>query len=514
MSQTDSLSNNKRIAKNTLLLYFRMIIIMGVQLYTVRVILNTLGSSDYGLYNVVGGVVTMFAFLSSTMATASQRYFAYEIGKGNKDQLQKTFSMTLLIYCMIGVIILLLAETIGLWFLNNKMTIPPDRLTAANWVYQFAILSFILTMFQVPYNAMVIAHERMNIFAYVSILEVSMKLLIVYLLIVLPHDKLITYAILGFIVTFIITSTYKIYCLRNFTESHFKYYWSKPLFKEITSYSGWNLFGAMASLMNNQGINIILNIFFGPVVNAARAIAFQVNTSLNQFVQNFLTSTRPQITKYYAQGQVLSMVNMTLSVAKYSFFLLLLISLPLLVFTKDIFDLWLSSYPQYTILFTRIIIITTLVDSLSYPLMATFQATGRVKKYQIIVGGIILFNVPISYLVFKYTTLDASACLWIVFSVSLICLLVRLILLQQLLNMAIVKLFFLRVIIPIISVGSIMLLASYMVKTYYISSYSYILISLSILMAVYIALLYCIGLSAEEKSFLKKALEKLKNKVK
>ena len=189
-------------------------------------------------------------------------------------------------------------------------------------------------------------------------------------------------------------------------------------------------------------------------------------------------------------------------------------SLPLLVFTKDIFDLWLSSYPQYTILFTRIIIITTLVDSLSYPLMATFQATGRVKKYQIIVGGIILFNVPISYLVFKYTTLDASACLWIVFSVSLICLLVRLILLQQLLNMAIVKLFFLRVIIPIISVGSIMLLASYMVKTYYISSYSYILISLSILMAVYIALLYCIGLSAEEKSFLKKAFEKLKNKVK
>lgn len=512
MSQTDSLSNNKRIAKNTLLLYFRMIIIMGVQLYTVRVILNTLGSSDYGLNNVVGGVVTMFAFLSSTMATASQRYFAYEIGKGNKDQLQKTFSMTLLIYCMIGVIILLLAETIGLWFLNNKMTIPPDRLTAANWVYQFAILSFILTMFQVPYDAMVIAHERMNIFAYVSILEVSMKLLIVYLLVILPSDKLITYAILGFCVTFIITSIYKTYCLRNFTESHFKYYWSKPLFKEITSYSGWNLFGAMASLMNNQGINIILNIFFGPVVNAARAIAFQVNTSLNQFVQNFLISTRPQITKYYAQGENDKMLKLVFQSSKFSFFLIFFFALPILFEIPFIFQIWLKNIPEYTVLFTRLIIIGALIDALSYPLMAAAQATGKIKGYQSIVGTTMLLNVPTSYILLKLG-FEAEYVFYTAIVNSVVCLFIRLIMLRKMVGLS-VSCFATKVILRIIPVAIISIVCVYLIKQLQLISYlEFTTIFISSFLFVFFSS-YLIGLDNQERYLVKDQVNKLIKKIK
>jgi O-antigen/teichoic acid export membrane protein len=282
-----STENNKRIAKNTLMLYFRMLLIMGVSLYTVRIVLNTLGVEDYGIYNVVGGIVVMFSFLSNTMASASQRFFAFELGRKDYDQLKKTFSMTVTIYLIIAVIILILAETLGLWFLNTQLSIPVERMETANWVYQFTIFSFMMTMLTVPYNAAIVAHERMNVYAYVSIVEAFLKLLIVYILVLFSYDKLKLYAILMFGVTTFITLIYRTYCKRQFQECSYNFYWEKPLFKELIGYSGWNLFGAIAGILNNQGINILLNIFFGPIVNAARAIAYQVNTAVNQFVTNF-----------------------------------------------------------------------------------------------------------------------------------------------------------------------------------------------------------------------------------
>ncbi|MBI9034690.1 MAG: oligosaccharide flippase family protein [Bacteroidales bacterium] len=433
-----SSQNNKRIAKNTMMLYFRMLLIMGVTLYTVRVVLNVLGAEDYGIYNVVGGIVIMFSFLSNTMATASQRFFAYELGRNNLAQLKKTFSMTLSIYVLIAIIILIMAETVGLWFLNTQMTIPENRMEAANWVYQFSIFSFMMTMFTIPYYASIIAHERMNIYAYASIAEALLKLGILYLLVLFSVDKLKLYAILVFVVTASITVVYRIYCKRQFEECKYKFYWDKPLFKELIGYSGWNLFGALAALCNVHGINILLNVFFGPVVNAANAVAYRVSSAINQFVMNFLTAVKPQITKYYAVGKVSQMINLVCQSSKYSFFLLLILSMPILLETNFVFRLWLEATPEYVVLFTRLVVVNALVNSLSYPLMTAAQATGMIKKYQTIVGSVMLLNIPLAYIALK-VGLPAQSALYIGILISLLCLYLRLKLLKTMINLSITR---------------------------------------------------------------------------
>lgn len=433
---------------------------MGVQLYTVRVVLEALGASDYGINNVVGGVVYMFSFLSATMATASQRYFAFEIGRGDQFQLRKTFSMTLLIYCLISIIIFFLLETLGVWFLGAKINIPVNRIAAANWVYQFAVVSFFLTMFQVPYNALVIAYERMNFFAYVGVLEAVLKLSVAYLLTTGSYDKLVLYAALNLGVTFLVAAISIIYCLTNFKESRFKYYWNKSLFYEITSYSGWNLFGSLAALMNNQGVNIVLNMFFGPIVNAARAIAFQINTALNLFVQNFMTATRPQITKYHAQGDNEKMVDLVYRSSKFSFFLLFLVSLPIMFEMPFILKIWLNEVPEYTILFARIIIVTTMFDCLSYSIQAAFQATGKIKLYQTIVGIMVILNIPISYFLFK-SNFPPQAALYVIFCNVVLCLFIRLALLKKLILELSIKRYISKVLRPIFIVACLVGLAVY-----------------------------------------------------
>jgi O-antigen/teichoic acid export membrane protein len=389
--------NNKRIARNTLLLYFRMLLTMVVSLYTVRVVLNTLGIVDYGIFNVVAGIVTTFSFLSVTLATATQRFFSFELGRNNYEQLKKTFSMTMTIYIMVAIIILVLAETLGLWFLNTKMSIPAERMEAANWIYQFSILSFMMTMFTIPYDAAIIAHERMDVYAYVSMIEVSLKLLIVYLLMIVSMDKLKLYAILILGVTTIITLIYRTYCQKKFDECHYSFYWDSNLFKTIAGYSGWNLFGSLAGVFNDQGINILLNIFFNPVINAARGIAFQISNSINLFVSNFSTAVNPQIIKYYAQNENQKMQTLVFQSSKFSYFLLFIITMPVLLETNLILSLWLKAVPEYVVLFTRLVIITTLIDSLSGPLITSALATGKIKYYQIIIGGFKLFNLPICF---------------------------------------------------------------------------------------------------------------------
>jgi O-antigen/teichoic acid export membrane protein len=428
--------NNKRIAKNTLLLYFRMLLTMFVTLYTVRVVLNVLGVNDYGLYNVVGGIVVMFSFLSNTMATASERFFAYEIGKNNLVQLKKTFSLTVLIYGIIAFVILLLAETIGLWFLNYKMIIPAGREYAANWVYQFSIFSFLLTIMTIPYNAAIIAHENMKVYAYISIVEVTLKLIIVYVLTVVLFDKLILYSILIFLISCIVTFLYRTICKRKYEECLFQFYWDKDLFKILISYSGWNLFGATASVLNNQGINILLNLFFGPVINTARAISYQIGSTLNQFVLNFLTAVNPQITKYYACGEREKMMSLVFQSCKLSFFLLFLISMPVLLETHFILALWLKNVPDYVVNFTMLLIVASLIDSLSYPLMTAAQATGKIKKYQALVGGVLMLNLPISYCFLKFG-FEPQITLYIAILISITCLFLRLYMLQGMVGLSI-----------------------------------------------------------------------------
>jgi O-antigen/teichoic acid export membrane protein len=392
---------NKKIAKNTLMLYFRMLLIMAVSLYTVRVVLRTLGVVDYGIYNVVGGIVIMFSFLSSTMTTATQRFFAFELGRNDFIQLKRTFSLSVISYAVISIIILLLAETFGLWFLNTKLVIPIERIGAANWIYQLSIFSFIVTILTVPYDAAIIAHENMNIYAYVSIVEALMRLIIVFVLLFFSFDKLKLYACLTFATTCVITFIYRTICKRKYEECHFKFYWNKELFKTIIGFSGWNLFGTIAWIMNNQGINILLNMFFGPAINAARAIAYQVNTAVNQFVTNYSTAFRPQITKYYAANEQIQMMNLIFQSSKFSFFLLLVLSMPVLLETNFILTLWLKSVPEYVVLFSRLVIISALVNSLSNPLITAALATGKIKQYQLVVGSVLLLNLPISYLLLK-----------------------------------------------------------------------------------------------------------------
>lgn len=394
---TDITQNNKRIAKNTLLLYLRMFFIMAVTLFTSRVVLKTLGVVDFGIYNVVGGVVAMMGILNGAMSVSTQRYLTFELGKNDILKLRQVFSMCLTIFALLSLVVLVLAETIGLWFLNTRMVIPDDRIVAANWVYQFSILSCIFSLLTNPYNATIIARERMNVYAYVGVLEVMLKFGVVYLLLIIPVDRLEMYGCLILLSQVIVSFSYIIYCVKHFPESRYYFYWDKSLFKELISYSGWNLFGSISGLVKSQGLNILLNLFFNPTVNAARGIAYQVNAAISQFFTNFYTAVRPQITKYYAQKDLENMFILVFRSSKMSYFLILLISLPIIIETPFIIDLWLGQLPDYVVSFVRLIVIITAVDAMASPLMTTAHATGKIAFYQFSVGSVTMLNIPISY---------------------------------------------------------------------------------------------------------------------
>lgn len=396
MSQSQD--NNKRIAKNTLLLYVRMLFMMGISLYTSRVVLNTLGIEDYGIYNVVGGIVAMFGFINSSMSSATQRYITFALGKGDIERLQIVFGTTLQIHFLIAGVVILLGETIGIWFLYNKMQIPAERLDAAFWVLQSSILSAAIMIISVPYNSDIIAHEKMSAFAYISILEVILKLIIVYLLVVFSFDKLVLYAFLLLAIQLLIRFCYSFYCKRHFPETKYMHVWDKRLFMEMTSFAGWSLFGNLAGALYGQGVNVLLNVFFGPIVNAARGIAVQVENAILQFTGNFQMALNPQITKSYAQGELNNMHRLMFRSAKFSFYLLFLLSLPVLFETKFILLVWLKQVPPNTVLFLRLMICTSLIYSMANPLIVANQATGKIKMYQAICGSILLLILPISYI--------------------------------------------------------------------------------------------------------------------
>lgn len=394
-------SNNKRIAKNTLLLYVRTLFIMLVTLYTSRVVLNTLGVTDYGIYNVVGGVVAMFGFINSSMSSATQRYITFALGRGDITDLRKIFSTALQIHVLIAALIVVLGETVGLWFMYTHMQIPAGRMDAAFWVLQCSIVSTAVMVISVPYNADIIAHEKMSAFAYISILEAVLKLAIVFALVLSPFDRLIFYAFLILAVQLLIRLCYSHYCNRHFEESKYRHVWDKSLFKEMTGFAGWSMFGNLAGVLFGQGLNMLLNVFFGPVVNAARAVALQVQSAIQQFVGNFQMALNPQITKTYAKGEMNEMHKLMFRSARFSFYLLFFLSLPVLFETEFILTVWLKTVPDDTVIFLRIMICISLLYTLSNPLMVANQATGKVRKYQAICGSILLMILPVSYVCLK-----------------------------------------------------------------------------------------------------------------
>lgn len=396
------MSDSHQIAKNTLMLYFRQILIMLVSLYTVRVVLNVLGAEDYGIYNVVAGVVTMFGFLNGAMATASQRYFSYDLGKGDFEQLKTTFSVTFQIYVLLALVVVLFAETIGLWFVNHKLVISTERMVAANWIYQAAVFSFLLTLVTTPYMASIIAHENMNVYAYVSIVEAGLKLGIVFLLKLLTYDKLIIYSLLLAFVAFINTSIYRMYCHKNYTECKLRFIRNPKIAKNMLSYISWNLFGTISIIVKNQGLTILINQMFSPVVVAARSLSIQIASVADSFAQNFSTAVRPQIIKSYAQKNISDTQQVIVFASKMVFYLMLIICLPLIFSLDFILCIWLTSVPDYLSLFTRLLLIENLINVPSYPLMAGVQATGKIGHYQFWVGIILSLTLPASYIALRF----------------------------------------------------------------------------------------------------------------
>lgn len=398
---SDLSSSNKRIAKNTLLLYFRTLFIMLVTLYTSRVVLNTLGVTDYGIYNVVGGVVMMFSVISSSLSSSISRFITYELGHGDFEKLKRIFSTSVNIQIGISVLILVLAEIFGVWFLNAKMNIPAERLTAANWVLQCSLLSFIINLISVPYNACIIAHERMSAFAYISILEAVLKLAVVYMLLVSSYDKLATYAVLLVAVALIIRMAYSLYCRRHFEESRYKFVYDKPLVKEMTGFAGWNFFGSSAYMLNTQGVDMLINIFFGVMLNAARGIATQVQNAVMQFVNNFTIAVNPQITKSYAAGEMEYMYKLVCRGARFSYFLLFLFVVPIVCEADYILRLWLKIVPEHAPTFLRLTLFGSLMMLLGNSMLTAISATGNIRRYQLWVTIVGCLVFPLTWIAFK-----------------------------------------------------------------------------------------------------------------
>ena len=398
---SDNSQNNKRIAKNTMFLYFRMLLLMFVGLYASRVLLRTLGVEDYGLYNVVGAVVTMFSFLNATLSTSTQRFLNIELGKNDGGEVKKVFSTAMLLHVILALIVFTLAETVGLWYIIEKLNVPQGRETAAMFVYQFSVISVCIQIIQLPFMSTIIAHERMNIYAYVSIYEGLAKLGILFAIQLLPYDSLILYAFLILCIQISVSTIYNIYCHRNFDEARFHLHYEKGLFQKMLGFSGWNVVGNLASVCNSQGLNIIMNLFFGTVINAARGIAFQVHSLVQQLIGNFQLAVKPQVIKYYAAGKKEEMVKLVINAAKYSAFLMIVASVPLILEIRPLLKLWLGEYPEYTVIFVQLILLRSIITSMTGNIVMVVHASGYLKNVGIFSGGILLLVLPISYYLLK-----------------------------------------------------------------------------------------------------------------
>ncbi|OVJ44423.1 hypothetical protein B8042_24400 [Escherichia coli] len=503
------MSNNK-VMRNAGMLYVRMLVMLFVSLYTSRVVLNTLGVSDFGIYNVVGGIVLMFAFISNTMAGASQRFFSYEIGRNNSDRLKQLFSVTLTIYVFFCILISVLAETVGLWFIRNKMNIPVERIDAALFVYHASIISFIFTIIRIPYNSLIIAHEKMSFFATTSIIEAFLKLGGVFLLSFLEWDKLKLYSVIMLLVVFIITIVYYLYCRRNFNESKFIIVKDKKIYTELSSYAGWNSFTTLANIGLDQSINILLNIFFGPVVNAARGIAFQIKTQVTAFVGNIQMASAPQIIKYHAANKKSELEKLVFLSSRITYYFMFFIALPVLLQTETLLKLWLIKVPPHAVVFTQLVIINILIETISGTVTSAIQATGRIKAYQISVGVVLLLAVPISFVLLKLG-LSPEITVVVTSFLSVICVLIRLIMFQVLLGVKITsylnKVLFNSIIISILSSITPLIIRFYC-NNVGLKEVIIFLITCSSCVISTIVTIYFFGLNAEEKKYILNLLNK------
>lgn len=506
--------NTKRIAKNTLMLYVRMLFSMLVSLYTSRVVLNTLGVEDYGIYNVVGGLVAMFSLVSNSLSASVSRFLTFELGRGDMERLKETFSTSLLIHLFLALIVCLLAESVGVWFLNTQMTIPAERLYAANWVFQASVLSFMFGLSSVPYNASITSHERMSTFAYIGILDVVLRLLIVLFIAYTPFhfDKLIVYSLLLVAVSMSLQGIYLWYCRKNFEECRFRLHFNKACWKEMGTFAGWNFIGCTAGLLKDQGVNILLNLFMGPVVNAARGIAISVSAAIASFSGNFMAALNPQITKSYAANDMAYMFSLVERGSRFSFYIMFILALPILFETDFVLTLWLKQYPEHTINFVRLVLILSLCDMLSNTLITLQLATGKIRNYQIAVGGMLLMNFPLSYVCLKLGFSPEST-LVVAILVSATCLLLRLAFLRWMVGLSI-KRFLQNVCLNVFLVTGAAVLFPLLLTNWFTGNdwKQFLLTSLVCIVCSSISV-YLIGCSKNERQFILQKVQVVRNKL-
>lgn len=496
---------NKRIIKNTLFLYLRMFILMGISLYTSRVILNTLGVEDYGIYNVIAGFVTMFGLISNSLSSAISRFLNISMGKNNKAEMQSVFSSSVNIQLILAITVLVIAEIVGPWFIATKMTIPAERLIAAIWVFHCSIIAFAINLVSLPYNACIIAHENMTIYAYLSILEAILKLVIVYVLVVFSIDKLQLYAILTLIVAIIIRCTYQLYCKKHYEESIHKWYIDGEMIKKMFGFASWNIVGNASVILSKQGVNILINIFCNPLVNAANGIATQVNNVIYGFATNFMTALNPQITQSYASGDMKRYHQLVENGAKYCVCLLVALSIPFLIETNYILSIWLKIVPEFSGVFVQLILLLTISEGFTNTYTTALLATGKIKWVMIFVAGVRLLNFPLSYFCLR---IWGNPILTFLVSIALSqgCQYIRLMIMKRNINISITNYTF-KILLPQCFILAITYIGTkYGIQGFFQESFIRLLICLICAEIIYLILIFSFILSKSEKIYIKQFL--------
>lgn len=493
-------TKNKQIAKNTLYLYLRMIITTIVSLYTVRVVLDVLGAEDYGIYNVIGGIVVLFSFLNHAMNGATQRFLSYEIGRNDSEMFQRTFSMSIICHVIMAAVIFIVLETIGLWFLCTQMNIPDGRMYAAHGVYQFTVFTFILNILRVPYNASIISFERMSFYAYLSIVEVLLNLAIVFILLLnIGLDKLILFAGLKCLISVLCLLVSYIYCIKKFADCRYIAFWDSSLFKKLFSFSGWSMLGAGSTLVSQSGSNILINIFCGVSVNAAYGIANQVSSVIYSFVSNFQLAFQPQIVKLYAAGEKENQIALVNRASIISYFLLLIIFIPFTLKADYVLGLWLKDVPDYTVQFCQWMLVYSLIDAIQAPLWMSITATGKIKVYSLWSSSLVILNLPIAWflLLLGYSPVLVFVARVII---NLIAAIIRVLYIKTFLGFP-MKSYLMMITIRAIPVTLVALGFSYYLNTLFSESFFSFIIEVLCIVILICVIVFVLGFSANEREF-------------
>ena len=500
-------TSGSHIAKNTFFLYIRTIVSIAINLFTVSLLWNALGVENYGIYNVVGGIVQMFAFLNAAMIASSQRFISFELGRGDMRRLRSTFSMSITVHVHLAAVVLVLAETIGLWFLNNKLNIPANRIFSANVVYQCSILSFLVSIISVPYNACIVAHEHMKVFGYYGILDVVLKFIAVIILTLVSFDRLIVYAVLLLVVSVTMRVIYGIYCTRHFEECRFIRERDPNLMHDMFSFAGWSFIGSMGYSVRDQGINILLNMFFNVTVNAAKGIANQIGGVINGFASNFTMALNPQITKRYAAGDINSMISLVYTGCKYALLLLAVIVIPVVISAKETLHLWLGEVAPYTVGFVRLVLALALIESVISPITTSLQATGRIRTFQIVISIIMILNIPASWIALHIIDYPLVV-MYVSCIMSIIGVAVRLILLHSMIPIS-YRNFITKVLLRALPAIFISGVAAYNLYSHFASDLLGIVAFATLSIFISIATMYLLALDSYERSLVNQQIKRL-----